>query len=94
MGSVIEIVSALGYLEKGDQANARKMLQLSVEGNLLLVSRYGTPVLDWYVPGAQQKWFQQYARMRKANPLIEYPDDGLMRKKVDEVLLRHAQKPK
>jgi hypothetical protein len=86
MGTLIELVSAIGYLEKGDQANALRMMQISAEGNVVIVSKYGTPVLDWYEPKAREKWIQRYARIRHSNPPIEYPDGGAFRKKVDEIL--------
>lgn len=88
MGTLIELVSAIGYLEKGDQANALKMMQMSAEGSVLRISKYGTPVLDWYEPEARERWLQRYARIRYSHPPIEYPDGGAFRKKVDEILPR------
>ncbi len=86
MGSLIETVSAIGYLEKDDKANALKTLQMSSEGNVVRIAEYGVPVLDWYEPGATLKWLQRYARVRYAHPPIEYPDGGVFRKKVDSIL--------
>lgn len=92
MGTVIESVSAMGYLEKGDQVNAMRMLQISAEGNLILVSKYGTPVLDWYEPGAKQKWLQRYTRIRHSRPSIDYSDGGKMRAAVDNILSEVSEK--
>lgn len=89
MGTLIELVSAIGYLEKGDQANALRVLQISSEGNLLNVAAYGTPILDWYEPTARNQWMQRYARIRQSYPKIEYPGNEKLQLQIDQVLAEH-----
>lgn len=86
MSNLIELVSAMAFLEKGDQASAFRTLQLSTEGNLLQVAKYGTPILDWYDPAARQKWIQRYSQIRESHPKIEYPGDEQLRKQIDKIL--------
>ena len=88
MGNLIELVSAMSYLDKADQASAFRVLQLSTEGNLLKVAKYGTPILDWYEPTARQNWLQRYARIRESHPKIEYPGDQELRKEIDRILAK------
>jgi hypothetical protein len=86
MGAFTDSVSAIGYLEKGDKANAVRMMQILSERNVLTVSRYGTPILDWYEPSARDKWIQRYAEIRSSHPPIEYPGDDTLRQRLDKVL--------
>lgn len=88
MGSLIESVSAIGYLEKEDRVNALRLLLLSAEGNVVRVADYGTPILDWYDSEAKRKWFQRYQRIRSSHQPIDYPDGGAFKKKVDDSLAR------
>jgi hypothetical protein len=89
MGNLIELVSALSFLEKGDQVSALRVLQLSSEGNLLKVVAYGTPILDWYEPSAREKWVTRYARIRESHPKIEYPGDEKLQREIDQILAKH-----
>jgi hypothetical protein len=89
MGTLIDVVSAIGYLEKGDRDNARRMLQISAEGNLLKVDAYGTPILDWHEPVARAQWIQRYARIRQLHPKIEYPGNEGLQQQIDQLLAEH-----
>lgn len=89
LGNVIEVVSAVKFLEKNDRVNAIRTLQLNVEGNLLKVDKYGTPILDWYDPNAKSKWIQRYADIRGANPKIEYQGGEELGKRVDEIIAKY-----
>lgn len=89
LGNMIEVVSAIKFLEKNDRVNAVRTLQLNVEGNLLKVDKYGTPILDWYDPKAKSIWIQRYADIRGANPKIEYQGVEELGKRVDEIIARH-----
>lgn len=87
MGTLLELVSTMKYLEDGNEKNALSMLQRSAEENILIISKYGTPIFDWYVPKAREKWFRRYADIRYSHQPIEYPDNGELRKEIDQILL-------
>jgi hypothetical protein len=89
MGNLIDLVSAMSFLEKGDHANALRVLQLSAEGNLLKVAKYGTPIMDWYRLDASGQWIQRYARIRESHPKIDYPGDAQLQKEIDRILAKH-----
>jgi len=94
MGTLMSSVSAIAFLDKGDQANAIRTLQLSSEESIMTISRYGTPILDWYEPNAKQKWIERYAQIRNSHPAIEYPTDPSLRKRIDELLKRYTVTPR
>lgn len=86
MGALMMEISALGYLEKGDVKNSHQMLRMAIENNLLLVSKYDSPILGAHIPGSKTKWLTRYAEIRSKYPPIDYRDDGSYNKKIDAIL--------
>ncbi len=88
-------VSALGYLEKGDIPNTRKMIQIMVEGNLITSTHYGTPYTDTATDGGyKNSLFVHYRDIRAKYPPIEYSDGGAMNHEVEAILATGSTKPK
>lgn len=89
---------ALGYLEKTDIDNARHMLRVLIDGNLLTAYRYGTPAYDAYIsshdPNSKNSMLMQYDAIRKKYPPIEYSDDGAINRDVDRILDSARASPK
>jgi hypothetical protein len=70
MACLMDSVSAIKYLEKGDNENAKAMMHVSAEGSVLIISKYGTPILDWHFPGAREKWLQRYTDILSGNAAV------------------------
>lgn len=90
LGGFMEGVSALSYLEKGNVEEARHILQVTLDSELITMYRFGTPSFDAYSaeknPGAKAKWLGQYDDIRKKYPPIDYGDGGAMNREVDQIL--------
>lgn len=90
LGGFMQGLSALSYLDKENIDGARHSLRVMLDGDLLTMSRYGTPLFDAYSgeknPGAKQRLLLQYDDIRKKYPPIEYSDGGAMNRDVDAVL--------
>jgi len=79
-------LAALTFLEKGDSTAVRQTLTVELDGHLLDMSRYGTPVFDKRRPDAKQKLVLQYAQIRKKYPPVDYRDGGVMNSEVGRAL--------
>jgi len=83
LGTLMDELSALGYLEKGDLDGVRHMLRISLDSQVITVHRFGTPEFDKGMPDARKKWFLNYEAIRKKYPAIDYKDGGAMNREVD-----------
>lgn len=97
LGSFMQGLATLSYIEKGKVDDARQTLRIALDGDLLTMSRFGTPAFDAYSAGnnpkAKEKLLHQYDEIRKKYPPIEYSDGGVMNKNVDEILNSAKSRP-
>lgn len=89
-GNFMQGLSALSYLEKGNVDDARHILRITLDSDLVTISRFGTPWFDAYSaeknPGAKARWLAQYDNIRKKYPPLDYSDGGAMNREVDQIL--------
>jgi hypothetical protein len=90
LGSFMQGLAALSYIENGNIDGARNTMRIALDGDLLTMSQFGTPVFDTYSasknPGAKARLLLQYDDIRKKYPPIEYSDGGVMNREVDQIL--------
>ena len=90
LNSFTDGLAALSYLEKGNVDEARSVLRISLDGQLLTMFRYGTRKFDAYNVNSgrdpKSKYLNTYDEIRKRYPPIEYDDGGWMNQHIDDIL--------
>lgn len=78
-------------MEKGDVTNAKQMLLMSLEGNLIDMDKWGTTALDERYSSRKKKLIAEFAEERKKNAPVDYGDGGVYAAGIDAALQRSAQ---
>ena len=86
MESFLNELSALQYLEKGNNEGARVILLQSLEGRILDMKQYA--VTDVGKDG-RSKIFARFAAIRSTYAPINYGDNGNIKKEIDECLKKN-----
>jgi len=84
--------SALKYLEmaKGNEDNAKKMLILSLEANIVDLCEHEPSGVDEIYRKQQKNLFVKFSELRKTFPPTNYGDEGLFNHRVDSCLKQVA----
>lgn len=77
-------LAALSYLDRGQVEDAHRALRMAIEGNIVALAQFPSTPVDEQNPQARRKLLTQYQAIRAKHPVIEYPDDGTMKRKVEE----------
>jgi hypothetical protein len=85
LNTLMDELSALAYLDKGEVDRSRNMLVISLDSHLLDLDRFGTAEFDEHMPGSRNKWILQYQKIREKYPLPDYSDGGAMNAEVSRV---------
>lgn len=91
LGKFMDQLAALYYLEKGKLDEARSVLRASSEDAIVMFDNFGYGAMNIDPLSVRGKMFQRYKALRDKYGPIQYPDNGYMNKRVDEVLKKLTQ---
>lgn len=89
LGNFMDQLAALYFLEKGNVDGARFALRNSSEGAIISFNEFGVAKIDPY--SIRGKMFMKYKILRDKYGPINYPDNGHLNAKLDEILNEYTK---